>query len=63
MTGTLLGFVLLVSPCGYDACDALLASETVYPTRSECVKVKDAIQRRLPDVVLFCSAAYRYENR
>ncbi|WBF43737.1 hypothetical protein [Serratia rubidaea] len=62
MIGTLIGFVLLVSPCGYDACDALLASETVYPTRSECVEVKEAVQRRLPEVVLFCQAAYRYEN-
>lgn len=59
---TLIGFVLLVSPCGHDACDGLLASETAYPTETECEQVKAALSRRLPDAVLYCSEAYREEN-
>ncbi|QPT15444.1 hypothetical protein I6G37_11060 [Serratia rubidaea] len=58
----LIGFVLLVSPCGHDACDAPLASEAVYPTETECEQVKAALNRRLPDAVLYCSEAYREEN-
>lgn len=59
---TLIGFVLLVSPCGHDACDALPVSERVYPTKAECDKVKEAIQLRRPHAVLYCDAAYRPEK-
>ncbi|HEJ7989675.1 TPA: hypothetical protein SMI27_000304 [Serratia liquefaciens] len=59
---TLIGFVLLVSPCGHDACDALPVSERVYPTKTECDQVKEAIQLRRPYAVLYCSDAYRPEK-
>ncbi|WP_273849079.1 hypothetical protein [Serratia liquefaciens] len=59
---TLIGFVLLVSPCGHDACDALPVSESVYPTKAECDQVKEAIQLRRPYAVLYCSDAYQPEK-
>ncbi|MFV8928183.1 hypothetical protein ABQ431_18045 [Serratia fonticola] len=59
---TLIGFVLLVSPCSHDACDALPVSERVYSTKAECEQVKEAIQFRRPHAVLFCSDVYRPEN-
>ncbi|MEG7414655.1 hypothetical protein V6E00_07325 [Serratia marcescens] len=49
---TLIGFLLLVSPCGHDACDALPVSERVYSSLAECEQVKEVIQLRRPRAVL-----------
>ncbi|MFC0225700.1 hypothetical protein [Serratia aquatilis] len=58
----LIGFILLVSACGYDHCEALPVSERIYPTKAECEKMIDAIQRLRPKAVLFCGDVYRPEN-
>lgn len=58
----LLGFILLVSPCGLDACDALPVSDQVYTTKVECDQIKEAIQLRRPRAVLYCSEVYRPEK-
>ncbi|WP_261424803.1 hypothetical protein [Serratia proteamaculans] len=55
----LIGFVLLVSPCGHDACDGLPVSERIYSSLVGCEKVKEAIQLRRPQAVLYCSDVYR----
>ncbi|WP_195918350.1 hypothetical protein [Erwinia sorbitola] len=55
----LIGFVLLVSACGYDACDALPVSEHIYPTRSACEQMAERILKRRPNVVLLCGEVYR----
>ncbi|CND82015.1 Uncharacterised protein [Yersinia nurmii] len=55
----LIGFVLLVSTCGIDACDALPVSEDIYPTRQECLAVAAKIHQRRPDVVLLCGEVHR----
>ncbi|EMU5280961.1 hypothetical protein ACR3CL_003584 [Yersinia enterocolitica] len=55
----LIGFVLLVSSCGLDACDALPVTEDIYPTQSECQQISTLIKERRPDVVLMCSEVYR----
>ncbi len=55
----LIGFVLLVSSCGLDACDALPVTEDIYPTQSECQAVSTLIKERRPDAVLMCSEVYR----
>ncbi len=55
----LIGFVLLISSCGFDACDALPVSENIYPTQSECLTISTLIKERRPDVVLMCSEVYR----
>ncbi|OMQ26975.1 hypothetical protein [Serratia oryzae] len=58
----LIGFILLVSACGYDHCDALPVSEHIYATEAECEHVLKAIQLRRPQAVLFCGEVYRSEN-
>lgn len=62
MIDVLIGFVLLVSPCGHDSCDALPVSERVYSSKADCDKVKEAIQLRRPRAVLYCSDVYRPEK-
>lgn len=58
----LIGFVLLVSACGHNFCDALPVSELVFSTKAECEQVKEAIQLRRPHAVLYCSEVYRPEK-
>ncbi len=55
----LIGFVLLISSCSFDACDALPVSEDIYPTQSECLTTSTLIKERRPDVVLVCGEVYR----
>ncbi|PHZ22233.1 hypothetical protein CS535_18195 [Yersinia massiliensis] len=55
----LIGFVLLVSSCGFYACDALPVTEDIYPTQSECLTISTLIKERRTDVVLICSEVYR----
>ncbi len=55
----LIDFVLLVSSCGFDACDALPVTEDVYPTKSECLQISTLIKERRPNAVLMCSEVYR----
>jgi hypothetical protein len=59
---TIIGFVLLVSPCGHDSCDALPVSERIYSSFAECERVKEAIQLRRPRAVLYCDSVYRTEK-
>lgn len=55
----LIGFVLLVSACGHDACDALPVSEHIFPTRATCEEMLARIHKRRPDAVLMCGEVYR----
>lgn len=55
----LIGFVLLISSCGFDACDALPVSDDIYPTQSECQQISTLIKERRPDAALVCSEVYR----
>ena len=55
----LIGFVLLVSACGHDACDALPVSEHIFPTRAICEEMLSRIHKRRPDAVLMCGEVYR----
>jgi hypothetical protein len=58
----LIGFILLVSACGNDYCDALPVSERTYATEAECEQVLKAIQLRRPKAVLFCGEVYQPGN-
>lgn len=55
----LIGFVLLVSACGHDACDALPVSEHIFPSRYACEQMAERIHQRRPNVVLQCGEVYR----
>lgn len=50
----LLGFVLLVSACGHDDCEALAVSERIYHTQSECETKLTHVYKQHPHVVLMC---------
>ena len=58
MVDVLVGFVLLVSPCGHDACDALPVTEDIYPTHRECQQMIDKLHQRRPNAVLFCGEVF-----
>jgi len=55
----LIGFVLLVSACGHDACDALPVSERIYPTKEACEQMANRIHKVRPNVVLLCGEVHR----
>ena len=55
----LIGFVLLVSACGYDACEALPVSERIYPTKMDCETMANRIHKVRPNVVLLCGEVHR----
>jgi hypothetical protein len=58
----LIGFVLLVSACGHDACDALPVSEHIFPTQVACEQMAGRIHQRRPDAVLLCGEVHRNEG-
>lgn len=58
----LIGFVLLVSACGYDACDALPVSEHIFPTQLACEHMAERIHQRRPAAVLLCGEVQRHEG-
>ncbi|MDH7588527.1 hypothetical protein [Serratia bockelmannii] len=62
MINALIGFVLLVSPCGHDACDALPVSERIYSSFDQCERMREAIQLRRPRAVLYCDGVYNTEK-
>ncbi|MEC5321560.1 hypothetical protein VSX61_21990, partial [Brenneria populi subsp. brevivirga] len=49
----IIGFLLLVSACGHDACDALPVSERVMQL-DECQKWITLIHEKRPATVLYC---------
>lgn len=55
----LIGFVLLITSCFNDSCNALPVTEDIYPTQSECLTTSELIKERRPDAVLMCSEVYR----
>lgn len=55
----LIGFVLLVSACGHDACEALPVSERIYPTKASCETMAHRIHEVRPNVVLLCGEVHR----
>lgn len=55
----LIGFVLLVSACGNDACDALPVSEHIYPTIEACQQIAHRIYKVRPKVYLLCGEVHR----
>lgn len=55
----LIGFVLLITSCFNDSCNALPVSEDIYPTQSECLTISTLIKERQPNAVLMCGEVYR----
>ena len=55
----LIGFVLLITSCFNDSCNALPVTEDIYHTQSECLQISTLIKEHRPDVVLVCGEVYR----
>ncbi|WP_121575049.1 hypothetical protein [Brenneria alni] len=58
----IIGFVLLVSTCGFDACEALPVSDDIYLTEESCHLVLEAIHERRPETVLTCGTVWREDS-
>ena len=54
----LVGFILLVSACGADYCEALSVSEKIYQTEELCQAVLTKIHSVRPHAVLMCGEVY-----
>ncbi|MGS4242449.1 hypothetical protein [Serratia marcescens] len=59
---TLAGFILLVSACGTDACDALPVTEDIYLNKQSCKRAADTIHKRSPGALLICGEVWREEE-
>ncbi len=59
---TLAGFILLVSACGPDACDALPVTADIYLNKQSCELVADVIHERSPGALLICGEVWREEE-
>lgn len=53
----LVGYVLLVSPCGHDSCDAVPVTETIY-TKDECTIRLNYLKRKDPISIFFVVKYY-----
>lgn len=54
----LAGFILLVSACGADYCEALPVSEKIYQTDRLCQAVLAKIHSVRPHAILMCGEVY-----
>lgn len=62
MSNVLIGFVLLFSPCGHDACEWVPVTEKIYPARQDCRQVADELKKRRPQYEFSCGEVYRGEE-
>lgn len=62
MSSALIGFVLLFSPCGKDACEWVPVTEKIYQTRQNCQQVADELKKRRPHYEFSCGEVYRGEE-
>ncbi|ECJ2444095.1 hypothetical protein FYU45_16230 [Salmonella enterica subsp. diarizonae] len=62
MSSALIGFVLLFSPCGKDACEWAPVTERIYPTRQSCQQLADELEKRRPHYEFNCGEVYRGEE-
>ncbi|EMD2977374.1 hypothetical protein ACK85N_004898 [Salmonella enterica] len=63
MSVALIGFVLLVNPCGHDAaCEWEPVTERVYQQERECREIMLELQRSHPDYDFSCGKVYRHRK-
>ncbi|EAB2832887.1 hypothetical protein YS65_000453 [Salmonella enterica subsp. enterica] len=62
MSSALIGFVLLFSLCGKDACEWEPVTEKIYQTRQNCQQVADELKKRHPHYEFSCGEVYRGEE-
>lgn len=62
MSSLLVGFVLLFSPCGKDACEWVPVTEKVYQQPQDCELAADVLKKRRPQYEFTCGEVYRGEQ-
>ncbi|EED7272744.1 hypothetical protein ZD66_003371 [Salmonella enterica subsp. enterica] len=62
MNSVLIGFVLLFSPCGKDACEWVPVTERIYPTRQNRQQVADELKKGHSHYEFSCGEVYRGEE-
>ncbi|EEL2519043.1 hypothetical protein G9I05_005015 [Salmonella enterica] len=62
MNSALIGFVLLFSPCGKDACEWVPVTEKIYPTQQNCQQIADELKKRRPHYEFSCGEVHRGEE-
>ncbi|ECP4668586.1 hypothetical protein [Salmonella enterica] len=62
MNSVLIGFVLLFSPCGKDACEWVPVTERIYQTRQNCQQVADELKKGHSHYEFSCGEVYRGEE-
>ncbi|EJJ4071675.1 hypothetical protein VQ330_004185 [Salmonella enterica] len=63
MSVALIGFVLLVNPCGHDAaCEWEPVTERVYQQERECRGIMLELQRSHPDYDFSCGKVWRHRK-
>lgn len=62
MTSFLVGYVLLFSPCGKDACEWVPVTEKIYPRQQSCQQVADELKKRRPQYEFSCGEVHRAEE-
>ncbi|EBV5082398.1 hypothetical protein DO659_03140 [Salmonella enterica subsp. enterica serovar Minnesota] len=58
-----IGFVLLFSPCGHDACEWVPFTERIYQTEAQCLRVERELEKRKPQQVFSCDRVFRGEGQ
>ncbi|MGT3827039.1 hypothetical protein ACUUMB_15065 [Enterobacter kobei] len=58
MMSGVIGFVLLVSPCGHDACEYIPVTERIYPQYMACDQMRSRLLSVRPSAVLTCSEVW-----
>ncbi|MCY1697165.1 hypothetical protein OVA10_03555 [Lelliottia sp. SL45] len=59
MMSGLIGFVLLVSPCGHDACEYIPVTERIYPHLIACEQMRSRLLSVRQAAVLTCNEVRR----
>ncbi|EHJ8971142.1 hypothetical protein G6S35_003092 [Salmonella enterica] len=62
MSAALIGFVLLVNPCGHDVCEWEPVTEQIYQQEQQCRGIMLELQRSHPDYDFSCGKVYRHQE-
>lgn len=62
MSVALIGFVLLVNPCGHDVCEWEPVTEQIYQQEQECQEIMLELQPSHPDYDFSCGKVYRHQE-
>lgn len=55
----IIGFVLLVSSCGADFCEALPVTDDIYLNLQSCELAMETVHDRYPTAILSCGEVWR----